>query len=126
MAQTQLGLDAMNPDKAAPAFVVKPVDLARPPSRSGSNQRSGSMPRPGSKFSANGPARPGNAERSCRDQFKPRQSNLPGSRAPSAPSTTSVQPPSSQHSNGSYKSAYSGASRDSSTGSLDSARLALQ
>ena len=42
MAQTQLGLDAMNPDKAAPAFVVKPVDLARPPSRSGSYQRSGS------------------------------------------------------------------------------------
>ena len=42
IAQTQLGLDAMNPDKAAPAFVVKPVDLARPPSRSGSYQRSGS------------------------------------------------------------------------------------
>ena len=84
------------------------------------------MPRPGSKFSATGSARPGNAERSRRDQFKPRQSNLPGSRAPSTPRTTSAPLPSSQNSNGIYKGAYSGASRDSITGSLDSARRALQ
>ena len=92
-ANTQFGLDASQTNKSAPVFVASPVDLPRPPQRSGSYQgRSGSRAGPQTRPTSPGIPRPAEStQRSRRDQEEQRYCSEAEQCIPANQSSTAKQ-----------------------------------